>query len=222
MTEINDLQRQVDGLEAELGALLAEKEELQRNLGRRKILLRGIGLGAMIVFAACWALAVAAGPGTTVSAPFEVLDQFDKPMFAVKSDPRGFVLYRLGGTFAAGGSALDNAAFFKVAPDNKNANVVMGLVGNNPVMSFRGAGEKDTIWFSTTGGSGRMVMMGEGAKTDIIQFLTGLRGEGVMELNSSSGQLAVLAGSSEGGFGRVEALPLGNPIGSFIVGRPKQ
>jgi hypothetical protein len=223
MAEINELHRQVDELEEELKAVLAEKAALLRALRQRRLVLRATSLFAALVCIGCWALtAAAAGTGTTVAAPFEVLDRSGKPIFAVKSGPRGFELFRINGTLAAGGVALDNSAFFKVAPDDQNANVALGLQGSNPVMTFRGPGQYDMIRFGTTGGTGRMVMMGEGAKTDIIQFLVGLRGEGEMELNSAGGQLAVLAGSSQGGYGRVEALPLGNPMGSFIVGRPKQ
>jgi hypothetical protein len=222
MAEINDLDRHLDELEAELNSVLAEKAALVLCLRQRRLVLRAILLFAAMVFIGGWALAAsAAGHETTVTAPFEVLDQFGKPIFAVKSDPRGFELFRINGAFAAGGVALDKSAFFKAAPDDQSANVALGLQGSNPVMTFRGPGQNDMLRFSTTGGVGRMVMMGEGAKSDILQFLTGPGGEGVMELNSASGQLAVIASPSQGGFGRVEALPLGNPIGSFIVGRPK-
>lgn len=223
MPEVNELHRRLDELETELNAVLQEKADLQRRLRHRRIVLRSITLFAALAFVGCCALAAAAaGPGKTVAAPFEVLDRFDKPIFAVKSDPRGFVLYKLGGAPALGGSVLDKSAFFKVAPDNQSANAVLGLTNGTPGMNFRGAGEKELIRFTTLGGTGRMVVMDQSAKNDIIQFLTGPGGEGAMELNSASGQLAVIASPSPGGFGRVEALPLGNPIGSFIVGRPKQ
>lgn len=223
MAEIEQLHRRADELEAELNAILEEKADLLRKLRQRRIVLRSITLFAALALAGCWALAAgAAGPATTVVAPFEVLDQFGKPIFAVRSDPRGFALYRLGGTEAAGGSALDKAAFFKVAPADQTGNAVLGLSGNSPVMTLRGPGGTDMVRFSTTGGAGRMVMLGVGGKSDIVQLLTGPGGEGAMELNSAGGQLAVIAAPSKGGFGRVEALPPGNPIGSFIVGRPKQ
>lgn len=225
MADINELHRRLDELEAELNAVLAKKHALDRNLRRRRTVLRAITLGSALAFVGCWALAAAAtaGVGTRVVAPFEVLDEFNKPIFDVTTSPRAFHLYRLGGTYASAGVVTDSDAFYKVGPDANAANVVLGVKGKNPGMIFRYGGvDRDILRFGTTGGTGRMVMMNTSGTQDIIQFLTGLKGEGVMELNSAGGQLAVIASPSEGGFGRVEALPLGNPIGSFIVGRPKQ
>jgi hypothetical protein len=224
MAEIERLHRRMQQLESELAAVMAETEVLQRAHARKKRGRRLTGVAALLAIGVCWSLAtVAAGTGTTMTAPFQVLDANNKPIFEVLSSPRTFVVYNSNGGYALSGTALDKDAFFKVAPPDASVNVVLAVQGSSPQLRLRSGGaERDRLLFEVApGGTPIMIMYGSNKGQDIMQFREGPRGEGLLELNNSSGDLKVLADVTDEGYGKVEALPLGNPLGSAIVGRRK-
>jgi hypothetical protein len=224
MSKIEQLRRRMEQLETELEAVLRDTEALQRVRTRKKSLRRVISLAvAFAAFAAYWSLAAAAapGPGTTVTAPFQVVDENNQLIFEVTSAPlRGFLLYGAAGGLPAGaGVVTDKAAFFKNAP-TANGNIVLAVSGANPELKLRSAGERDQITLQALGGSPSLIMFNKSGH-DIVQLRRGITGAGGLEINNSAGELRVLATETEGGYGRVEALPLGNPMGSFIVGKAR-
>ena len=225
MQEIEQLHRRMEQLESELESLLSETESLRRRY-RRKEMLRRLAV-ALVVCALVFycSLAATSAPATeavTVTAPFKVVDDNKVPIFEVRSSsPRGFLVFDSQGQPVAIGNALDTTAFFKVFAGN-NVNVVLGVNGSNPTLQFRvGGPDKDQISLQVLGGTPSLVMYNSGG-SDIVHLRQGGRGEGALLINNTSGELRVKAGMGSGNYGVVEALPLGNPLGSFIAGRPKQ
>jgi hypothetical protein len=124
---------------------------------------------------------------------------------------------RTGGT-GRGGS--------KKRKSGKGGSTDQGGVGSGvavPSLSFNAAGLDGAyrILMNVVGGKPVFAMQNSPG-APIVYLLQGIAFPGgELGIFNAGGELAVRAGSSAAGIGRVEAFPLGNPIGSFIVGREK-
>ena len=223
MSEMNALHRRMETVEAELASVLGEIDAFRRTQARKRR-ARWLMCVAVVMAVAAYrsATAAAARPGTTVAAPFDVVDDNNEPIFAVKADPRGLMLYPTNSGLVPRIVAIvdDKEQYFKIGPGN--VNVWLGVRNNVPSLKFRsGGGDRERLSFTVAaGGTPIAVMYGDNGQ-DIMQMRGGPHGEGLLQLMNAQGEVKVKAGLSDAGYGRVEALPLGNPMGSFIVGRPR-
>ncbi|HYL92624.1 MAG TPA: hypothetical protein VEW69_05650 [Alphaproteobacteria bacterium] len=220
MAENNELYQRTERLEAEFRSVLSAAETMQRNHSHMRYLrYAGLLLVAMLM-AASWALGAAAPKqGGPENAPFIVRDSSGNLIFQVNDKPRGFLMFNAQNKPAGGGTVTDTSSFFKVSSADQSTNIVMGVDNMNPLMKLRYGGEQsDRIAMQVIGGK-PVINMSSSTGTIILRMVQGASGGGELLLSNSSGLIRVNAGISPAQFGRVETLPLGNPIGSFIVGR---
>jgi hypothetical protein len=161
----------------------------------------------------------------------------DDTSLLVSPTPKGASV-KLGISGAASGSSVGQPPPKQQPPKKtrgtKKASGGGQTAGQTSKGDQGGGGTKPSFTFKVGAGSGseRIVMSVEGGKpvfimrntkgVPVFYLLQGLAFPGgELALFNSSAKMAVRAGSSAAGIGRVEAFPLGNPIGSFIVGRDK-
>ena len=221
--EIDTLYARTANLKAGFTSLIGEAQSLGRRSQRRRRMHSVTLVSLALLLAGSWALRAGAFDKTyrdATRAPFVVNDGDGNPIFRVSEKPRGFLMYNDKKQPAGGGTVIDNGAFFKISsPDGGNTNIVMGVQDKNAFMKLRyGGGESDRIAMEIKEGKPSLNMANHGG-AHILSFMQGSSGGGELELFNAGGQLRVKAGISPANYGRVEALPEGNPAGWAIVGR---
>jgi hypothetical protein len=221
MHDLSQLRQRIGQLDPELDRVLRETEQLRR-AHRRK-------LGARFVLSLFAALLLGAygsrarTPQLTpniIHAPFEVIDSSGRKIFQVTRD-HSFYVFTEKEQPAIIAHASETDSSFKVQPTDGGPWVKLGLAGMKPFLKLSPGGESEIYQriALTVDGTPELVLRNpSGIKVfDLLQGKAFPGGE--LGLFDGRGTLAVRAGSSEAGIGRVEAFPLGNPIGSSIVGR---
>lgn len=221
MYDLSQLCQRIEQLDAELDSVSRETEQLRRAHIRKFGIRSTLTLLTFLALGTFGSLArTPQQKGTTMHAPFEVVDSSGQKIFMVTRD-HSFYVYTEKGQPVIIAHASDTDSSFMVQPTDRGPWVKLGLAGMKPFLKFSPGGESEVYqrMALTVNGTPELTMR----NTNGIKVFSLLQGRafpgGELGLSNSSGGLAVRAGSSEGGIGRVEAFPLGNPIGSAIVGR---
>jgi hypothetical protein len=154
-----------------------------------------------------------------VVAPFEVVDQAGKAIFAVRPEPRGLVLLDSQGRQVVLASALAEGGFFKARSGDGSLETVMGV--NNKYAGFvlRGTGGKSRGSFAITEDGKPILNMTNDNFVTVVALTQGSTGGGYLALGNAEGASTVEAGTTPEGVGLVRAMPNGNP-GAGLVGMP--
>jgi hypothetical protein len=213
------MQAEVDRLRRELADVVVQIGALKR--AHRSATRRTIAAALVTAVFGGWAVS-AAGPGRRVRAPFQVVDSSGKQAFIVSSAERGFIVGSPRAESFSRATATETAAFFKVCNADCTVNAVMGVDGTTPMFKLRTGGEaNDRLVMAAPNGSPYLTLFGSDGHGR-VRLAEGTDGGGELLIAKPGGQAMVRAGVSAQGIGRVEAFPLGNLMGSEIVGRIKQ
>jgi hypothetical protein len=166
-----------------------------------------------------------AGKGLKIRAPFEVVDDADKTIFAVRADPRGLILVDGQGRTMVAASALAEGGFVKALAGDGSLQTVMGVNGKVAAFVLRQGGQTRGTLAIAEDGKPVLNMSNDNLVT-VVALTQGKSGGGYLSLGTATGASAVEAGTTPQGVGLVRALPVGNPgaglvgmPGTFIVGR---
>jgi hypothetical protein len=228
-----DLDSRVTRLQSDLADVLSEIEQLRLAHARKRKARWATSVGAGLLFVGGWTIAASAQkpPVTTAKAPFEVVDGAGKLILQVLREDGTARLNFLNSRAERVASVVagDKGSFFRAGtPDNKWS-ADLGVDGTTPYFKLSSGGDTpsaersdgDRISLDVTDGRPYMRFQVPGGH-GILRLSQGTNGGGELEIAKPGGDVVVRAGISPGGVGRVEAYPLGNPLGSVIVGRLPQ
>jgi len=210
--------------------VLREIEQLSQARASKRRARIGSTVAALL-FAAGLTFAAAAPkpPGTVVKAPFVVEDRAGNKIISIyeKDGAARLDLYNAGGVRAVAvvSASVHRSYFQTTSPDGK-WNATLGVEELVPYYKLSAGVEPVPVLNANARVSlditnGRpYVRLSSSTGHGVLQLMQGADGGGELEIAKPGGDVVVRAGISPGGVGRVEAYPLGNPLGSAIVGKP--
>jgi hypothetical protein len=147
------------------------------------------------------------GGGHRVTVPFEVDDEKGQPIFAVRSNPRGFSLFAPGGQSVAAGTALGDGAFFKVFNISGTREAVMGAVGSVSLLDVRQSRDKSGVKLAVAEDNAPTMLIFNQNNISVAALTRGNGGAGRLQLTNPAGTPTVDAGTLGSGAGQVDVGP---------------
>jgi hypothetical protein len=230
MLAMTDPRSAIASVERELEGVLREIERIRTVRRRHQQALAAVGGSLALLFGSAGILATAAPSGeTTVVEPFKVVDAANHAIFSVWEDEEAAVLDlfdKSGGTVVQF-AASDSDSYIRASTPDDSLDAILGVENSTPYFKLTSGGSSgaaatlaDRISFDVTGGK-PFVRLKVGTGHGVLQLGQGASGGGELLIAKPGGDVVVNAGVSAQSVGRVEALPLGNPLGSEIVGIPR-
>jgi len=223
-------------LQARIAGLRQAIEQVDAAHARKRRALC-IVAGVAMMFGSGRVFVVAAPPpgGMKVKAPFVVVDRAGAQIVRVYVKDDGRALLNLSnsrGEYVAAVGASDKESYFYASTPDQSVRATMGVDGE--VAYFKlGTGTliaaqsvldtavNDQVSLDLKDGK-PFVRLKAVTGHGVLQLSQGATGGGELEIARPDGIVVVRADISPGGLGRVEALPLGNPMGSALLGKPPQ
>ncbi|HKW02531.1 MAG TPA: hypothetical protein VJN96_22085 [Vicinamibacterales bacterium] len=217
MDEITSLRQDIERIETLLDrtASVIEQQRVQEHGSHAPRLTCAVAIGLIAIGG--WSLSAQ----TPSPARFQVVDDADRVVFEVVQTPdglRGIGLNTESGKPAAVMSVRpDGRTLLKTMSPDDTSEAVMGVgVTKEPVVTLRWGG--NTNGLATFAVTDRRPILGLSSGA---QLSLGVADGGQLALGDAKGNPMVQAFVTQGGLGMVNAFPLGNPIGSFLLGKPR-
>lgn len=250
-TTFDELCMRIERLEADLAAATLEIHRVRDAPKRRRAAYSAVVTAFAVIIAASWTVRAQTPtriPGTPeeqilsllrrvtaleqrstarVKAPFEVVDDGGKIIFAVLPNPRMFVLLTAAQALVASGTALDTGGIFKTINADRSAQASIGVSGKVFAGVSVRQGEKQRGVLGIAADGRATLELSADSGTVVSHLGQGASGGGVLQLANAGGNAQVEAGVLGSGAGIVRTFPNGNPgaglvgmPGTFIMGRP--
>lgn len=217
-----DLDAAIEALGRRIGAVQAEIDRMRSDRARTRTArwAKAIGLPVVIVGAFTWI--ADAADRTVVQAPFEVVGRNNHPIMRISAfeNSNAIELFDQAGAPVVRVVAGAAYAYFSAKGADSTA-AELGVDGDVPYLRLHDAAGKERVSLDVTGGKPFVRLKGADGH-GLVQLSQGSTGGGELEIAKPGGAVVVRAGIAPNGVGRVEAFPLGNPLGSAILGKIPQ